>query len=114
MYNKTNAKLQSYIGNHGTFNRINKFTHYRNNFIEDKLHKISRFIVDYCVENRIGTIVIGHNKGWKDEINIGKKNNQKFTILPHSKLIDKIRYKAELVGVKVIENEEAHTSKIRR
>jgi putative transposase len=112
MYNKTTAKLQSYIGNRGTSNRINKNTHYRNCFIEDKLHKISRFVVNYCVENNIGTIIIGHNKGWKDSINIGRKNNQKFVSIPHSKLIDKITYKAMLVGINVIEKEEAHTSKV--
>jgi len=112
MYNKTKAKLMSYIGNKGTSNRINKLTHYRNCFVEDKLHKISRFIVNYAIENNIGMIIIGHNKGWKDGINMGKKNNQKFVCIPHSRLIDKITYKAKLVGIKIIEHEEAYTSKI--
>lgn len=112
MFNKTKAELMSYIGQRGTSNRINKLTHYRNCFIEDKLHKISRYIVDYCVENNIGTIIIGHNKEWKDSINIGKSNNQKFCILPHSKLINKIKYKSELVGIRVIETEESYTSKV--
>ena len=112
MFNKTKAQLMSYIGSRGTSNRINKLTHYRNCFIEDKLHKISRYIVDYFVDNNIGTIIIGHNKGWKDSINIGKSNNQKFCILPHSKLIDKITYKSTLVGIKVIEKEESYSSKI--
>jgi DNA integrity scanning protein DisA with diadenylate cyclase activity len=56
MFNKTKGKLMSYVGDKGTSNRIKKITHYRNNFIEDKHHKISRFIVDYCVENNIGKI----------------------------------------------------------
>lgn len=112
MFNKTKAKFMSYVGDKGTSNRIKKLTHYRNNFIEDKIHKVSRFIVDYCIENNIGTIVIGHNKGWKDEINIGRKNNQKFVNIPHSKLIDKISYKAELAGIRVKVPEESYTSKI--
>ena len=112
MFNKTKARLMSYIGDKGTSNRIKKLTYYRNNFIEDKLHKASKFIIDYCIENQIGTIVIGHNKGWKDEINIGKKNNQKFVCLPHSKLINKIKYKSERVGITVIETEESYTSKV--
>jgi len=111
MYNKTKAKLMSYVGDRGTSNRIKKLTFYRNNFIEDKLHKTSRFIVNYCLENEIGTIIIGYNKQWKDEINIGKVNNQKFVFIPHSKLIDKITYKAKLVGIEVIEQEENYTSK---
>lgn len=112
MYNKTRAMLMSYVGNKGTSNRIKKVTFYRNNFIEDKLHKISHFIINYCIENKIGTIVIGKNKSWKDGINIGKKNNQNFISIPHSKLINKITYKAKLVGIKVIVNEESYTSKI--
>ncbi|CAK0747890.1 transposase [Gammaproteobacteria bacterium] len=111
-YNKTKTKLMSYIGDKGTSNRIKKITFHRNNYIEDKLHKISRFIINYCVENKIGTIIIGHNKEWKQEINIGKRNNQKFVNIPHSKLIDKIIYKAFLVGIKVITPEESYTSKI--
>lgn len=112
MFNKTKAKLQSYVGDRGTSNRIVKLTHYRNNFIEDKVHKTSRFIINYCIENKIGTIVIGHNKGWKDKINIGSENNQKFVSIPHSKLIDKISYKAKLVGIEVKITEESYTSKI--
>ena len=112
MYNKTLAQLMSYIGNKGTSNRIKKLAFYRNNFIEDKLHKTSRFIIDYANQHNIGTIIIGHNKKWKDNINIGRVNNQKFVFIAHSKLIDKIKYKAELVGIKVVEHEEAHTSKI--
>jgi putative transposase len=112
MFNKTRAKFMSYVGDRGTSSRIGKLTFYRNNFIEDKLHKISRFIVDYCIENKIGTIIIGHNKNWKTEINIGDKNNQNFVNIPHSKLIDKIRYKAELVGIEIKINEESYTSKV--
>jgi putative transposase len=112
MFNKDKAKLMSYVGDKRISNRIKKITHYRNNFIEDKLHKISRFIVDYCVENNIGKIVIGNNKQWKTGINIGKKNNQKFVNIPHSKLIDKIRYKSEMIGIELELNEESYTSKI--
>jgi len=111
MYNKTRARLMSYIGNRGTSNKIKKLSLYRNNFIEDKLHKTSRFIINYCIEHEIGAIIIGHNKEWKDEINIGKVNNQKFVSIPHSKLIDKIIYKAKLVGIDVIVTEESYTSK---
>jgi putative transposase len=112
MFNKNKSKLMSYVGDKGVSNRINKFTHYRNNFIEDKLHKVSRFVVDYCLENNIGKIVIGNNKQWKTKINIGSKNNQKFMNIPHSKLIDKIRYKSKMVGIEVELNEESYTSKI--
>jgi putative transposase len=76
------------------------------------MHKASRSIVNYCIKHRIGTIIIGHNKNWKQDINIGKRNNQHFVNIPHGKLIDKITYKAQLVGIEVKENEESHTSKV--
>ncbi len=110
-YNKKRASLMSFIGGKGNSKRVGKLTHYRNCFVEDKLHKISRFIVSYCVENNIGAIVIGQNKNWKQEINLGKKTNQKFTELPHSKVIDKIKYKAELFCINVEVTEESYTSK---
>ena len=84
----------------------------RNCWIEDKLHKISRYIVDFCKSNNIGTIIIGLNKEWKNEINIGKRNNQHFVFIPHSKLINKIVYKAKLLGINVVIHEESYTSKI--
>lgn len=111
-YNKKKAKLMSFVGNKGTSNRIRKITLFRNCWIEDKLHKISRYIVDFCKSNNIGTIIIGLNKEWKQEINIGKRNNQHFVSIPHSKLIDKIVYKAKLLGINVVIHEESYTSKI--
>lgn len=111
-YNKKKAKLMSFIGNVGTSNRIKRITLFRNCWIEDKLHKISRYIVDFCKSNNIGTIIIGLNKEWKNEINIGKQNNQHFVSVPHYKLIDKIVYKAKLLGIEVIIHEESYTSKI--
>lgn len=111
-YNKKKAKLMSFIGDRGTSRRINKITLYRNLFIEDKLHKISRYIINFCISNNIGKIIIGLNKEWKQRVNIGKTNNQHFVSIPHSKLIDKITYKAKLFGIEVVANEESYTSKV--
>lgn len=111
-YNKKKAKLMSFVGNKGTSNKIKRITLLRNCWVEDKLHKISRYIVNFCRSNNIGTIIIGLNKGWKNKINIGKRNNQHFVSIPHSKLINKIVYKAKLLGINVIIHEESYTSKI--
>ena len=110
-YNKQRAKLMSFIGDKGISNRIKAITHYRNCYMEDYLHKTSRYIVNYCIKNNIGTIVVGKNNQWKCEINLGSKTNQKFVEIPHAKLIDKIMYKAALVGIEVKVNEESYTSK---
>ena len=110
-YNKKLTKLQS--NSLKTISkRIKKLHHYRNCWITDKNHKISRYIINYCITNNIGTIVIGKNIGWKDNINMGKKSNQKFVQIPHSKLTEQILYKGEMVGIKVLLTEESYTSKV--
>ena len=91
-------------------NRLYQLTRKRNFKIEDALHKISRFIVDTALSNQITTIVIGNNKGWKQSVSLGRTTNQSFVAIPHQKLIDKIRYKAELHGIRVIITEESYTS----
>lgn len=114
-YNKRKAELVSklmmqYKDRH-TSNRINRLTMKRNNKIDDYMHKASRLIVDLLLEYNIGTLVIGKNDGWKQEVNIGKVNNQNFTSIPHSKFIKMLEYKCKLVGIDVILVDESHTSK---
>lgn len=111
-YNKNKAKLMSYVGDVGTSKRLRQLNNYRNFWIEDYIHKVSRYIVNYCINNNIGSIVIGLDKGWKQEINLGKKTNQKFVEIPFSRLIDKISYKCKLVGISFQINEESYTSKV--
>jgi putative transposase len=79
--------------------------------MKDAMHKISRFIIDWCIEHDVGTLVIGHNDNWKQKVNIGKRNNQNFVSIPYYLLINDLDYKGEEVGINVIEQEEAHTSK---
>jgi IS605 OrfB family transposase len=79
--------------------------------INDFFHKASKRIVDFCVKHNIGTLVIGYNEGWKQEVDMGKRNNQKFTQIPFHRLLEQLKYKAEDVGLKVIEQEESYTSK---
>ena len=83
----------------------------RNNVINTHFHRISRFMINYCLQNRIGRIAIGYNTGWKQNINIGSRNNQNFVYVPFWKLIRMIQYKAQLVGIEVEIVNESHTSK---
>ena len=110
--NKTKAKRMSYIGDKGTSKYLRFLNNRRNLWIDDKIHKISRWIINFCINNNIGNIVIGLNKGWKQDINLGKKNNQKFVEIPFSELIDKISYKGKLIGINVQTTEESYTSKV--
>ena len=112
-YNKKTAHYQSVakqMNNQHYTNRLYRLTQKRNLKIEDYLHKVSRYIVDFAFEHQINTIVIGNNKDWKQSISLGKKTNQAFVSIPHQKLIDKICYKAQLCGIQVILTEESYTS----
>ncbi len=79
--------------------------------LENYFHHTSKFIIDNCIKHKIGIIIIGKNDGWKQNINMGKRNNQNFCSVPFCNLIQKIKYKAELVGLTVIFTEESYTSK---
>ena len=112
-YNKEKAQLQSIYDKQGIKfgTRMSQLNSKRNHKIRDTMHKISRYTIDYCLEKNIGTIVIGKNDNWKQEANMGKKNNQNFVQIPHYKLIQMLQYKAETEGITVKLQQESHTSK---
>ncbi|MFA5528211.1 MAG: transposase [Peptostreptococcales bacterium] len=91
--------------------RLVKITNKRNNKINDYLHKSSRILVNQLVSNQITKLVIGKNVGQKQDINMGKKNNQNFISVPIFGFINIIKYKCELEGIEVIIQEESYTSK---
>lgn len=112
-YNKKTAYYQSIakqVNSKNYTNRLYRLTQKRNFKIEDALHKISKFIVDTALENKITMIVIGNNKDWKRSVSLGKRTNQSFVSIPHQKLIEKIMYKAQTYGINVVLTEESYTS----
>ncbi len=60
----------------------------------------SRLIINTLISHKIGTLIIGKNQEWKQEINLGKKNNQNFVQILHAKLIEMLSYQAKMVGIK--------------
>ncbi|MCK5522285.1 MAG: transposase [Thiomargarita sp.] len=111
-WNQQKAKLQSKLKK-GVFNshQIRILTEKRNNQVDTYLHVASRTVVDWLVENNIGTLIIGKNSQWKSGINIGKRNNQNFVQIPHARLIELVKYKFEQENGIVVVNEESYTSK---
>ncbi len=110
-YNKKKASLQEKLPRDiKSSKRILRLTRCRNQKINNYLHHTSQFIVNTLITNSIETLVIGKNPGQKQQINIGKSNNQNFVNIPHSKLIAQLTYKCKLVGIKVVETEESYTS----
>ena len=111
-YNKKKAQYQSRLkGGRHTSKRICTLTVKRNNKVTDYLHKASRLLVNQLVSKGITTLVIGKNSNMKQDINIGKVNNQNFVQLPIMRFADLMKYKCELEGIKVLFNEESYTSK---
>lgn len=118
-YNKKSSKLQSSIdlrkneklAANDLIKKKNKLTHKRNNKINDYFHRTSKYIIEYCVRHNINKIIIGENKEQKQNINIGKINNQNFVFIPHAKFKDILEYKARSKGIELLREEESYTSK---
>ena len=113
-YNKKKARLQKRVKKCQKKNkskRLQKLSEKRNRKVKDYFHKASRYIVNQLVSNQINTLIVGYNKGWKQEVNIGKRNNQNFVGIPFNTLLDMLHYKCNLVGISMIITEESYTSK---
>lgn len=115
-YNKKLAGLKSNLeicNKKKTSKAIQRLTIKRNNKVNYYLHCSSKKIIDLCLANKVEKIIIGHNKGWKQESNIGKINNQNFVQIPFNTLINQLQYKTQKytdLSVEVVE--ESYTSKI--
>ena len=110
-YNKRKAELQSKLRRKGTTKRMERLTNTRNRRIDHYLHTASKRMIDLLVKEGIGTLCIGKNDAWKQEVTMGKRNNQQFVQIPHARFIAMLTYKAELVGITVKVTEESYTSK---
>ena len=113
-YNKINAKLQSIKDKQKierTTLRQKRITRKRNNRINDYLSKAARTIVNYCLNNDIGKLVLGYNEDFQRNSNIGSMNNQNFVNIPYGKLRDKLIYLCKLYGIEFKLQEESYTSK---
>lgn len=110
--NKQNAKYRSRLGSEQkSSNRLDAIWRKRNNQVNDFLHKATKRIVDELDDIGVTCVAIGKNEGWKDSINIGRKNNQKFVTVPHARFIDMLQRKLEAVGITVKVDEESYTSR---
>lgn len=113
-FNRQLAKLQSIKDKQGikkATKRMQNLYEKRDKYFEDAFHKYSRMIVNHLIENRIGNLVVGYNTGWKQSVNIGKCNNQKFVQIPFARLASYLKYKCGMAGIRFVENEESYTSK---
>ncbi len=113
-YNKQNAYLTSLKDQQG----IKSFTtkqarlyQWRNNCVRDYLNKAAKVIIDHCLEHQIGKLIVGYNPGIKQEINIGRSNNQNFVQIPFWQLRRKLEALCSRYGIEYEEQEESYTSR---
>ena len=111
-YNKRMADLRSRLPKGQYYSeQMGKLTDKRNQRVKNYLHHASRIIIQFLEQHKVGMLIIGKNDGWKQEIGLGKRNNQNFVQIPHAQFIAMLTYKAQLMGIKVILTEESYTSK---
>lgn len=112
-WNKRKARLQSIADKQGhkTTHQLYRLARKRNNRTQDYIRKTARYIVNYCIDNGIGTIVCGYNSDFKRSMNLGKKINQEFTQISFGSLREALMVLCERYCMQYIEQEESYTSK---
>ena len=114
-FNKENARLQSikdkqHYGKKST-NRQKAIARDRNNKVNDYMNKAARKVINYCIANDIGALVVGYNETFQRSSHIGKRNNQNFVNIPYGQLRSKLEYLCRLNGIIFVKQEESYTSK---
>lgn len=112
-WNKELAKLRSISTKQGQFtsDRIQRMTTKRNNRVNDIIKKSARYIINYCIQHDVGTIVVGYNVDFKKNTNLGKQNNQNFVQIPLGNLRQQLEFLCWKYNIQYIEQEESYTSK---
>ena len=114
-FNKENARLQSikdkqHYGKKST-NRQKAIARNRNNKVNDYMNKAARKVINYCIANDMGTLVVGYNETFQRGGHIGKRNNQNFVNIPYGQLRSKLEYLCKMNGIIFVKQEESYTSK---
>lgn len=91
-------------------NHIRKLYEKKHNAVNDYLHKVTRYVVNYCVENGINTLVVGDLTGIRENNNKGHVVNQKLHGLPYKRIYDMLEYKCALSGIRFVKRVEAYSS----
>ena len=112
-YNKQKAKKQSILDKQNLkySKYMIKLINKRNNKANDYIKKSARIIINYCIKNDIGTVIVGYNSDFKRNINIGKVNNQQFTQISFGALREAIKNLCDQYNINYMEQEESYTSK---
>lgn len=114
LFNKQNAKLRSIKDKQNIIKQTKQqflISRKRKNRVNDYINKACRYIINYCLSNDIGTLVIGYNQSFQNKTNLGKRNNQIFTQLPFGDIRIKLEFLCKRYNINYIMQEESYTSK---
>ena len=114
LFNKQNARLQSIRDKQNILRQTKQqilISRKRKSRVDDYINKTCRYIINYCLSNDIGTLVVGYNQSFQNKANLGKRNNQVFTQLPFGKIREKLEYLCKRYNINYILQEESYTSK---
>ena len=117
LWNKRVAVLKSQLdrqykdGKKHTSKGIMFLTDKRNRRVHDYMLKAARRIIDYCIAEQIGCIIVGANTGWKQGVRMGDKNTQNFVQIPFEQLRNQLSFLCWKYGIEYIEQEGSYTSK---
>ena len=111
-FNKLKASSQSILPHKQyTSKLINQLMYKREEQLRNYIGYYTNQLIEILKKEKISKLIVGYNKGWKQNINIGKANNQNFINIPFRKILDILRYKLEENGIECKEQEESYTSK---
>jgi IS605 OrfB family transposase len=110
-YNKRIATIKEQKSQGFWCKLLDQTTEKRNRQMRDAVNKAARLVIDHCLDNKIGTVIFGWNRGQKQQSSMGRKNNQKFVSVPTAKLKSRIQQLGEQNGLRFVETEESYTSK---
>jgi putative transposase len=112
-FNKQLSKLQSLYdrSNIKSGLKLRRLLFRRKKKLSDRLHKASRYVVNWCLHHQIDTVIMGYNATWKQQVALGKVVNQQFVNIPFFQLVKHFEYKCEDEGLQLFITEESYTSK---
>lgn len=113
-FNKRNAGLKSELEKKNGkkwSRRLETLNQKRYWWIDNYFNQVASKLMKYCAANQIGNLILGYNKNWKQDLNIGKVNNQKFQYIPYYLFKRKLEHKCSEFGIQYVQQEESYTSK---
>ena len=98
-YGQQSGKGVKYLA---TSKHIRKLYKRKHDSVTDYLHKVTRYLTEYCREQGITCVVAGDIRNIRREKDLGHRTNQKFHSLPYNRIYIMLEYKLKRYGIRFI------------